>query len=251
MSDQWDFYFANVNEKVASLFVDLGIREAAPDADKPWLLWVWVYLNDPDENGMSASEESDMLFQIEDSLREAIENAVGGELVGRITTDGRREFYFYAPTFAGFDDAVARGMKRFPNYQFDADTKQDPEWEQYLGLLYPTPHDWQCIKNRHVLEQLQQHGDPLEKERPVHHWAYFGDESSRNQFVAAVKERRFSVSKVATVDDPESSNRFSVSFERVDRVDWNSINEVTLELFELANALAGDYDGWETKVEQA
>jgi hypothetical protein len=31
MSDHWDFYFANVNEKVASLFVDLGIREAAPD----------------------------------------------------------------------------------------------------------------------------------------------------------------------------------------------------------------------------
>ena len=41
MSDNWDFYFANVNEMPASLFVDLGIRNSAPDPERPWLLWVW------------------------------------------------------------------------------------------------------------------------------------------------------------------------------------------------------------------
>ena len=34
MPDAWDFYFANVNEVAASLFVDLGIRDSIPDTER-------------------------------------------------------------------------------------------------------------------------------------------------------------------------------------------------------------------------
>ena len=250
VSDQWDFYFANVNEKLASLFVDLGIREIAPDADNPWLLWIWVYFNHPREDGLSTSQEADTLSQIEDSLADAVGGAVNGFLTGRITTDGRREFYFYAPTFTGFDDAVARSLERFPEYKWDADTKHDPEWNQYRDLLYPTPRDWQRIKNRHVIEQLQEQGDPLEKKRPVYHWAYFSNEVSRGQFVAGVEDLGFNVTNEDTVDELDCSHPLGVSFERIDNVDLDSINRVTIELYELADALGGDYGGWETSVEK-
>ncbi|MCA8986130.1 MAG: DUF695 domain-containing protein [Planctomycetaceae bacterium] len=250
MSDNWDFYFAKVNDKLASIFVDIGVCEIAPDADHPWLLWVWVCLNHPREDGLCNSEEADTLLQIEDSLTEAVGHAVQGSLVGRITTEGRREFYFYAPSFAGFDDAVVRAMQPFPEHRWDADNKHDPEWSQYLGLLYPTPRDWQRIKNRHVIEQLLKHGDPLKKKRPVFHWAYFAEDSSRDQFVAAVQDRGFAVTHQDTVDDPSCTQPLSVKFEREDNVDWDSMNLVTLDLFELANSLRGDYDGWETSVER-
>ncbi len=151
----------------------------APDAENPWLLYVWVYFNHPREDGLSTSQEAGTLSQIEDSLTDAVRGTLNGFLAGRITTDGRREFYFYAPEFAGFDDAVARSMERFPEYEWDLDTQHDPEWKHYLGLLYPTPRDWQRINNRHVIEQLQKHGDSLEKKRAVFHWAYFSDEVSR------------------------------------------------------------------------
>lgn len=250
MSDQWDFYFANVNEKLASLFVDIGIREIAPDASRPWLLWVWVYFNHPREDGLSSAQEAETLFHIEDSLAEAVRSAVNGSLVGRITTDGRREFYFYAASFAGFDDATARGMTAYPEHRWESGTNHDPDWNQYLGLLYPGPRDWQRIKNRQVIEQLQKLGDSLEKKRIVFHWAYFADVSLRDQFVASVKKLSFDVTNQSTNDDPNCSHPFSVSFQRIDSVDWDSINEVALELFELANSFAGDYDGWETSVER-
>jgi hypothetical protein len=250
VSDKWDFYFANVNDKLASLFVDLGIREAAPDGDNPWLLWAWVYFNHPREDGLTTPQESDVLFQIGDSVTEAVNNALGASLVGRITTDGRREFYFYGSSFAGFEDAVARGMRPFPEHRWDSDTRHDPEWSQYLGLLYPTPRDWQRIKNRHVIEQLQKRGDSLDKERLVFHWAYIANDASRNQFVAAVKDLGYTVTNQGKVDDPHCPYPLGVSFERVDHVDWDSINHVTLGLFELARSFAGDYDGWETPVEK-
>lgn len=250
MSNKWDFYFTNVNDKIASVFVDLGIRDVAPDPNNPWLLWVWVDFNHPREDGLSSPQESNSLSQIEDSLEEAVRESVNGTLVGRITTDGRREFYFYAPAFAGFDDAVACGMKAFPDYRWNASTKHDPEWRQYLGLLYPSPTDWQRIKNRHVVEQLQKHGDSLEKRRPVFHWAYFATQSSQEQFVAAVRARSYVVTNQGTDDDVNSTHPWSVSFERVDNVDWSSINQVTIDLMQLANSLSGEYDGWETSVEK-
>ncbi len=250
MSDKWDFYFANVNDKISSLFVDLGIRETALDAQKPWLLWVWVYLNNPREDGLSQNPEAATLLEIEDVLTEIVGNATDGVLVGRITTDGHRGFYFYSATFVAFDEAVGKGLEQFPNYRFDSGTQHEPDWNQYLNLLYPSPKDWQRIKNRHVIEVLERHGDPLKKPRLVYHWAYFSNESSRDRFVAAINERGFAVTNQGIVDIPNHSQPLSLNFERVENVDWNSINEVTIELFELAESLEGDYDGWETSVEK-
>ena len=38
--------------------------------------------------------------------------------------------------------------------------------------------------------------------------------------------------------------------ERIDRVGWDSINEVTLDLFDLAQEFGGEYDGWEATIEK-
>lgn len=249
MSDQWDFYFARVNDKLASLFVDLGVGNSAPDTSNPWLLWAWVYFSAPREDGLSSSQEAPLLVQIEESLAEAVRDATEGALVGRITADGRREFYFYAPSFVGFEDAVARGMEPFPNYQWESGSKHDPDWQQYLRVLYPSPRDMQRMMNRHVIEQLMKHGDSLEKERPVFHWAYFRSEQGRSQFAAAVRDLGYTITNEHKRDDHPYP--FGAAFERVDRVDWDSINQVTLELFELARSCAGKYDGWETSVEKA
>jgi Family of unknown function (DUF695). len=46
MSEEWDSYLCNVNDKLASIRVDLGIRSTVPDPNRPWLLWVWVYFED-------------------------------------------------------------------------------------------------------------------------------------------------------------------------------------------------------------
>jgi hypothetical protein len=45
MAEDWNFYFCNVNNVLASVFLDLGLREVVPIKDKPNLLWVWIYLS--------------------------------------------------------------------------------------------------------------------------------------------------------------------------------------------------------------
>jgi hypothetical protein len=250
MSDAWDFYFAKVNDVVASLFVDLGIRDSVPDAGRPWLLWNWVYFRQPRDDGLSSSEEAPILHEIEDALTKEVKETTNAELVGRITTAGRREFYFYGPQPGRFAEAVASALKRFPDYEFETGTAEDPKWSQYLDVLYPSPENCQRIKNLHVIESLEKHGDSLKKPRQVSHWAYFAASPDRDHFIATAVSSGFKVTDQSRSDDPQTAHAYGVTLQRVDRVDWDSINEVTLALFRLAKEVNGVYDGWETSVEK-
>ncbi len=249
MSDTWEVYFANVNDAIASLVVDLGIRDSVPDPERTWLLWCWVYFQQPDENGLSTSEEAPTLGEIEDSLTNSVK-LIGAELVGRITTAGHHEFYFYGPRPNRFEKAVATAMRVAPGYEFDSGSQKDHEWSHYLNVLYPSPEDRQRIANRQVIESLESHGDSLEHPRLVSHWIYFGSAEDRSRFVTQAVRRGFKITDEFQANDSETSQPFSVTLERSDHVDWDTINEVTLDLFRLAQSCGGDYDGWETSVEK-
>jgi len=250
MSDVWDFYFANVNDVIASLFVDLGLRDSVPDSDRPWLLWTWVYFRQPRDDGLSSSAEAPILHEIEDALTKEVKETTEAELVGRITTAGRREFYFYGPVPDRFENAVSSALKSFPDYEFDTGTKEDPDWSQYLNVLYPSPEEHQRIKNLHVIEALEKHGDSLKKARLVSHWAYFRSPQDRKKFIAKAVSAGFKVTDQSESENSEAELAYGVTLERMDRVDWDSINEATLVLFRLAQEFNGNYDGWETSVEK-
>src|ERR1700741_3258676 len=154
MSDEWDFYFARVNDAVSSIFVDLGIRPAVPLEKRPWLLWVWVEMRSPRPDGLSSNEEARKLHEIGEALDSLVSPSCGGQLVGRITGANRREFYFYASEPGELDAAAANAMKAFEGYKYETGSKFQPEWEQYVDLLYPSDSNLQRMFNRRVLESL-------------------------------------------------------------------------------------------------
>ena len=133
-SNNWKPYFCNVNSKLASILVNLGLRDSVPIRTKPWLLWTWVYFQSPRPDGLSDNKEAPTLFEIEDALTACVSKACQAMLCGRITTEGRREFYFYGETKDGFRRAVETGLSRFEGYKFDLGEQKDPLWEQYLKV---------------------------------------------------------------------------------------------------------------------
>jgi hypothetical protein len=250
MSDNWDFYFASVNDVVASILVDLGIRDSVPDPERPWLLWTCVYFPQPSDDGYPTTDEDEnsSLAQIEVVLTRAVKESNEAELLGRITGEVRREYYFYGPRPTGFEEVVANVLKDFPAYRYKAGTRKDPEWSHYLDVLYPTPEERELIANRHVVDQLEGHGDSLKAPRPVSHWVYFKSSEDRSKYVAAALNSGFNVIKQAEDVNGETKYSYGVEIQRVDHVDWDSINDVTLHLFRLAKYVGGKYGGWETSV---
>jgi hypothetical protein len=180
LSDEWDFYFARVNDAVSSIFVDLGIRDDVPVETRPWLLWVWVQLLAPKPDGLATNEESRRLHEIGESLDSLVSATCGAQLVGRITGNGRREYYFYAAEPGELPTSVATALKAFPEYKYETGSTFQPEWEQYL-TLYPSETNLERMHNRRLLESLAKQGDSHEVPRKVDHWLHFGDEASRER----------------------------------------------------------------------
>jgi hypothetical protein len=248
LSDEWDFYFARVNDAVSSIFVDLGLRPDAPNEKRPWLLWVWVEMRSPRPDGLSSAEEAAKLYEIEESLNSMVPPACGAQLVGRITGSNRREFYFYGEEPGELDAAIGRAMAPFPEYQVQSGSTLQPDWEQYLELLYPSASNLQRMMNRRVLDALEKGGDVHEIPRKVDHWLEFASPEARAAARSTLEAIEFAVEGEYESEEPGAQLPHALVVSRVDSVDMHAINGITLELARLAQEHGGNYDGWESPV---
>lgn len=247
MSDEWDFYFARVNDAVSSIFVDLGIRDHVPIETRPWLLWVWVVLQAPKPDGLATNEEGRVLHEIGEALDSLVSATCGAQLVGRITGTGRREFYFYAAEPGELPQSVTTAMKAFPQYKYETGSTFQPEWDQYL-TLYPSDTNLERMQNRRMLESLAEQGDVHDVPRKIEHWLHFGDEPSRAACRETLVAIDFAVEDEGMSEAEGEDMPFALVVSRVDSVDTHTINGITLELARLAGEYCARYDGWECAV---
>jgi len=246
MSENWDFYFLRVDDKPASIFVDLGIASEAPIEALPFMAYVRLYMQHPRPDGLSSQEEFDALTSVERAIQRDLAGDGGILYVGRKTGDGVRDFYFYTAQSRDWDSRVKTLMGRFAAYEFDCGCRVDSEWQTYFEFLYPSDADRQRMKNSRVCEALQKHGDRLTDEREIDHWAYFPSASARSAFVEQASRLGF---RLRSLSEPEKpGDRYGVRLFRVDVPTLDGIDDVTLPLFHLATELGGEYDGWETQV---
>jgi regulator of RNase E activity RraB len=247
MDQDWTSYFFNADDHPVSVFVNLGIRADVPIPSNPWRLGVQVSLQNPRPDGLTTSEEAPTLFLIEDALNHQIARQCGAITPGRITTRGTRQFWYYAKTNENFRTAVGIAMKGFPGYRFQVAEKQDPEWEYYLNVLYPSREALERIKNRDLLEVLTKQGDILALPREVQHWIYFPSEESRTLFEHEASNVGFRIGHECK-SDVQGDSTFGLTVFRTQPIEQERIDETVLELLRLAKRFGGEYDGWETPI---
>lgn len=247
--EDWTSYFSNVDNKYASIALDLGFYKIAPIDKKDYILWVSVEMQSPRNDGLSSNEESETLWKIEDEIVESLQDKYQSLFVGRLTSDGMRTLYFYLGKENHHDKDIANIMQRYSSYKYQFGIKKDRKWEGYLNFLYPTPRNFQQIMNQRVIENLKKGGDSLRSSRPVYHWIYFTNENDQNHFLEKIKNMSFKIEN--KIFDKTDKNRiFGIEISRMDKVDSQSVNNYAIQLFEFAQECNGDYDGWETSIER-
>jgi len=246
MQENWKHYFCNVNDKFASIALDLGLRADIPLPDKPWLLWVWVYLLFPGPQRLTTSDEAPVIWAIEKELEKTSHATCEAVPCGRITTDGKREVYFYGKTKGGFKAAVRKAMSGFPEYRFDFGSRYEPGWNQYLNVLFPSQESMESIKNVDLLEVFRKNGDALVTPREVTHWIYFAEESNRETFSRNLQQLGYSAQDLPP--SPEDEHPYGVTVSRIQSISLTEIDKTVLELLRLAKLQNGYYDGWEAQV---
>ena len=246
----WTFYFSNVNDKLSSIATDLNLARVAPINGQEYVVYVSIKMPNPKENGLSSNEDADKLWKIEEEIISGFDNNnLNYAFAGRLTSDGFRDLYFFGENTILMEKQVSSAMTAFPNFKFDLGHKPDKEWGGYFDFLYPLPRQMQSIQNRRVLEQLEKGGDKLTKEREVFHWIYFKTQNELDQFESFTKGLVFMTKNKGKTEQPHEY-KFVLSVSRIDKVGYDEIDDYTLELWQKATDLNGDYDGWETSIEK-
>ena len=210
------------------------------------MVYVRLYMNQPRPDGLSSREEFDTLMHIEKCMGASL-CGEGVGYVGRNTSGGCRDFYFYASTTQDWQAKVDRALSTFRHYKYDTGTREDAGWSTYLNFLLPGKVDRERIENRRVCQTLERHGDMLTAEREIDHWSYFQSPEAVDAYLAEVTASNFQVR-----DRPvngERTLRFGAQIWRVDVPSYGNIDDITLPLSKAAERHGGEYDGWECSVE--
>ncbi|RNI28963.1 DUF695 domain-containing protein [Rufibacter latericius] len=244
----WEVYFCHIDNRPAFIGLDLNLHPLAPIEGLSKIIEVTVPLTDPQEDGFPGEAEWEPLGDIEDSIADTLETTLGALFVGKTLNHGLRKFYFYADEVLLADHYVAQAMEGFPNYNYEADTWEDPNWETYLEFLFPEPEDLQKIQNGKLLRHLEENGDNPSIARQVDHWIYFKDEASRQHFWRKIEILGFQ--KVEESFEPEiQETPYKLQVASESKLEEEAINGLVLSLWSLAQEYGAEYDGWETSVE--
>ncbi|GIW94551.1 MAG: hypothetical protein KatS3mg110_2592 [Pirellulaceae bacterium] len=248
MESDWDFYFCELNGRPASILLDLAYGETGPVAGLNECLIMRLTLREVREDGLPTRAENERLAELEDALEQAWEAGADDVChVGRVTTNGWRDFFFYCREPQAFYEKLTEALARFSDYQPEFGLEDDPEWQIYFGLLYPSDREWQMISSERLLRYLEESGDQPEIERDVVHWVAFDSEEARTGFVQKVSRLGF---QTRSVPEDETDMPFAVEVSRRQAADRNSIHETVFLLYDLSQEFGGKYDGWETSVER-
>ena len=243
MAEDWDVYRCTVDDAPASIYLDLGIAGKAPQSKRPHLLRISFRLLTPNAEGLSDSGEAETLFEIEDVLFAAISKRLRARYVGRITTQGRRDHFYYGANAAGFDEAVREIQSQFTGYEFTPTEQSDPDWETYFELLSPSDLDLQTIHTRRQVESLIRQGEDVSQPRDIDHWLYFPSEIARQRFIEQISGQGFVWREFAEAD-PVAEYAYGLVLVRRDQVELISLDGLVTDLFLRAQNFGGVYTGW-------
>lgn len=247
LKTEWDFYFCTVEDKAASIMLDLALNDYAPMKEKPAFIQISVDLNDPNGHGLTKPGEAEILYIMEDRLAEHLATSLGGIYAARNTTGGQRIFYYYCQSSIGYERIIEEVMEGFPNHHYSVQVQKDPDWTFYQEFLYPSKLEFQSILNRRVIEQLEEHGDPLEQAREVEHFLFFKTDQDRALFLEKIQHDRFRIIS-KQYESRHHEHPFSLIIAREELVSTYAIDEIVFYLMDLADAYSGSYDGWGTGV---
>lgn len=245
---EWEVYFCDINERPACVSVDLGFENLAPIPEKHTVFEVVVALQQPDSDGFPADEsEWEQLEAIEEALVTAFQDSLQAVFVGKLLYDGKRNFYFYSAQEALPEVLASNVMQEFPSYTYATNTQQDSGWGLYLDFLFPEPADMQSIKNSRVLRMMQERGDESHIPRPVSHLFYFATPDDRSAFRKDAEQLGYTLER-ESLSETSSETPYSLVLSKTASLDEESLHTDTLQLFGLADAHNGVYDGWEAQV---
>jgi len=244
MQEYWESYVKQIEDKKAMISFNAGMADSVPNSEYMYVGFVKVKLNSPKEDGLVTQEEANDVGFIEDRLEMESLRWRSGKYIGRIISQGEVNFIYYLKMDFEWSNTVESAMSHFNEYKYEFGSRMDMEWEVYQKLLFPTIREWQIIANHHSCNNLQEQGDTLKSERAIEHKVYFENAKNRAEFISLIEAKGFN--KQSEMEVPfNGKTMYGIQFYRKDIPHYYEIDNLTMNIIDMSESLAGMYDGWE------
>jgi uncharacterized protein (TIGR01619 family) len=240
MKSNWDFYLCEVENRPASILVDIGAADSVPDSRYSRMGYVSVPFACADENGFPLSHDHETLAHLEDALVTTLVSEAQCVYVGRCILDGRMDCIFYAAADFPWEDSIEAALEDFSGFDWETGIHDEPGWDTYLEFLYPDPANMLEIQNRRALRRLEDLGDDLESPRAIEHWLSFASAEGRECFWREVEVMSFL--RDTGAEEKRDEEGFRICLRREDAP--ADVDDISLDLLALASEHGGTYDGW-------
>lgn len=237
-----------LDDYLASIVIDLDVTEEVNIKKYKWLFSVKITIQHPTEIGNPGEQEDEKIGEWEYDLMEKL-NDEDIIQVGRLTTNGTREFFYYAKKekHGSIIDKHALAIFDKNGYETEITVIEEEEpWSFYAEFLYPDEYQFQQMSNRELIELLENENDDLEEPRKVEHWIEFETLDNLKAFKQEIQKEGFIIESYEKERNEEDT--YSITISRVDGVDYHIIDGVTDTIMSVAQEHNGIYDGWESPV---
>lgn len=229
--ENWAVFPGESAEHFAMYLVDLGAVDAAPAGGLPVRLDIEVRFP-AREDGLPADGHLPAVQRFEEVVCAEV-RVRRGAYVGRVIADGTCRYTAYLPS----PPAAALALPR-DDFSPRVTTAPDPEWRYVRQVLAPDVEQLHVIRDMEVVRALLEHGDQLDRERPVDYVAYFGDPHAAGRAAEELRADGFT----ARVEPVPPGYRLAAV--RDDAVEPPRLHKVTWLVREVVERYGGVYDGW-------
>ncbi len=239
----WDSYITKINNKPATVMLDMNLVFTAPDSRYPYLVVTGPKTSNVGPSGIPGQTEIEELEKVLEATDNFLMGATSRILAGTVTYNGQRNNYYYVRDTTVVRNAIQRMYKRnFPGYPYSLMVKKDAEWLTYRTFLFPSDTTQNWMDNNRNITTLLQKGDSLDKPRTITFAACFASDSARANFSSYVSEKGYFIEKSPVTK--VGKDNYCVLFSKVDKIDLNAINITTLQLREEVKRHNGVYNSW-------
>lgn len=242
---QYELYVTNIDDARALVNVDVAIAQKAPIPALHWLMGIQMEFLDPDIDGFYQEEEEPRIQEIQEFIIKVMDEEARARFVGSVTYAGTRMFYFYGPDVEYLAPLVGKIASEFSDYDFNYMSDNDGAWRFFFDAIYPTDIDMAHIRNRYMVQNLQEAGIELDHPYSVYYYFYFQDGATRGRVASRLMMQGYEI-----IDDhlyEEELEPMSLGLKMLNKHDLNlmTLTEKTYECFEAIEDEMAIYDGWE------
>ena len=238
--EDWDYYPCRVDDKPASIFLDLALASSGPRPSSPHLLWIGLQIIEGGEHEMGVEPDVSELYELEDSIVCAAQ-ALGMVFIGRLRNGGDWQLTFQGrPEDEAALEPLVIDALGTSHRGYRVGGQPDPDWSYYFDFLYPPAERLQWISDRRAVDQLRKRGDALSVPRAVEHRVEFDAGADLENFYSQVRQHGFKVSEVGS----PPAGRVVVGLVREDALDGLQIHSVVMNIIALSAPDGGHFLGW-------